>query len=338
MLRRGSLIVLLTLIAACGDNQNTPFASAQTRPPSSDAVLLFVSGSWSPEPGAPRELFALNADGSKVQRLTSCAEAAQPCDMLQAAMAPDRARVAAIRTIPNASAGDTGLYYMDLSRAVEKLLFERRRVSAVDWSPSGSFLIYSSTAQGLTSGEDLYYCLPNGTSDQALTSTTALRERSPRIDPSATTAIFEQIDEAGVGRVALYSSQGPLLLTTGPATGPALPGTPYLVGGDADPAFSPDAKRVVFRRLTGTGNGGLGSWDLMSVGSDGQDEQPLAAGGSVFRGAPDWGKTGIVFVETDAALGTSRLVVVQPDGSGRKVLLEENAGYQMGAPRWIPGS
>lgn len=337
MLRRGSLAVLLTLsIAACGDNQNTPFAGAQTRPPSADAVLLFVSGSWSPDPGAPRELFALNADGSKLERLTSCAEAAQPCDLLQAAMAPDRNRVAAIRTIPNASADDTGLYYMDLSRAVEKLLFERRRVGSVDWSPNGTFLVYSSTAQGLTASEDLYYCLPNGTSDQALTSTTALRERSPRIDPGATTAVYEQIDEAGAGRVALYG--GPLMLTTGPATGPALPDTPYLVGGDADPAFSPDAKRVVFRRLTGTGNGGLGTWDLKSVGSDGKDERPLAAGGSVFRGAPDWGKTGIVFVETDAALGKSRLVVVQPDGSGRKVLLEQSAGYRMGAPRWIPGS
>ena len=58
----------------------------------------------------------------------------------------------------------------------------------------------------------------------------------------------------------------------------------------------------------------------------------------VYRGAPDWGKDGIVFVETDAAAGESRLVVVQPDGSGRKVVRTEASGFRMGAPRWIPAA
>ena len=44
-----------------------------------------------------------------------------------------------------------------------------------------------------------------------------------------------------------------------------------------------------------------------------------------------------VFVETDAAANESRLVVIQPDGSGRTVLHSEPADFRMGAPRWIPG-
>ena len=125
-------------------------------------------------------------------------------------------------------------------------------------------------------------------------------------------------------------------LTSGPATGPALPGTPYVVGADADPAFSPDSTLVVFRRLTGTGNGGLGTWDVNVISGATAAVPRTIATGPAFRGAPDWGPNGILFVETDAAAGTSRLVRVQPDGTGRTVLRSEPATARMGAPRWLP--
>ncbi|HXY42158.1 MAG TPA: hypothetical protein VEQ10_20955, partial [Vicinamibacteria bacterium] len=116
-----------------------------------------------------------------------------------------------------------------------------------------------------------------------------------------------------------------------------LAGTLYVVGCDADPDFSPDGNSIVFRRLTGIGNGGLGTWDLMTMKSDGTAQQVILTG-AVYRGAPDWGKTGIVFVETDAAAELSRLVAVQPDGSGRQVLREEPAAFGMMSPRWAPGN
>ena len=40
-------------------------------------------------------------------------------------------------------------------------------------------------------------------------------------------------------------------------------------------------------------------------------------------------------METDSASSESRLVVIQPDGSGRLVLHSEDAGYRMGSPRWL---
>ena len=101
-----------------------------------------------PEPGAPRELLALNADGSKVQRLTSCAEAATPCDMLQAAPAPRPHPRRGDPHDPDAEAGDTGLYFMDLSRAVEKLLFARRRVTRGRLVPRRLLPDLQSTAPG----------------------------------------------------------------------------------------------------------------------------------------------------------------------------------------------
>ena len=254
------------------------------------------------------------------------------------AISPDRTRIAAVRTTPGAAPGAAGLYFMDLSRSVEQLLFPRRRVAAVDWSPDGSSLLYQSTGDQPSDDDDLYLCEPNGNNDQAVTQTATgtppVRERNPRFDPSSSTAVYERIDATGVSRIYIYPA---VPLTSGPASGPALPDTPYVVGGDADPAFSPDARRVVFRRLTGIGNGGLGTWDLLTVKVDGSDMQPLVTG-AAFRGAPDWSSRGIVFVETDAAADESRLVVIQADGTGRTVLHTESAGFGMAAPRWIRGS
>jgi Tol biopolymer transport system component len=162
-----------------------------------------------------------------------------------------------------------------------------------------------------------------------------LRERSPRIDPFSTTAVYEGIDESGVGRIYLFSQT---LLTSGPAAGESLPGTPYVVGGDADPVFSPDGLSIAYRRLTGIGNGGLGTWDLLTLRLDGSSTPQVIATGPLFRGAPDWGASGIVFVETDAGTARSQLVVVPADGTSRTLLRTEDAGYRMGSPRWLAGS
>jgi Tol biopolymer transport system component len=337
MRRRLGFLTLALLSAACGSDRANPFAgTGATRAPSASAVLVYVSGAWASEPGMPRELYALDAAGATPERLTNCAQASPPCDFLQVAPSPDRSRVMAVRSTTDAPEGTGALYFMDLSRSVETLVVQRRQVTSVDWSPDGFFILYSA-ALDASGREDLFYNVPDGTSDQNLTQSVTVRERSPRIDPFSRTAVFEQIDEtgatdeSGVGRIYLYL-QTPI--TSGPATGPALPGTPYVVGGDADPVMSPDGTEVAFRRLTGLGNGDLGTWDVLRVKLDGTGLTTVASG-PVYRGAPDWSASGILFVETDAATGMSQLVAVEPDGSSRSVLHTELAGFRMAAPRWL---
>jgi hypothetical protein len=335
MLRRALVATSLVLVAACGEDNGNPFAAlVSSRPPSADAALLFVSGSWADAAGKPRELLALDATGSKLERLTRCAESSTPCDFVQVAPSSDRNRVMAIRTTAGAEAGATTAYFMDLSRSVETILFPRRRVEAIDWSPDGTFIVYSAVVPQ-TNQEDLYFASPNGQDEENLTESLTVRERAPRIDPLAQTALLERIDETGVGRIYLYRNTA---ITSGPATGPALPGTPYLVGGDADPVFSPDGLYAAFRRLTGVGNGGLGTWDLLTVKLDLTSAPKVLVTGALHRGAPDWGKAGILYVETDAATSRAQLVRIQPDGTGRTVLRTEDAAYQMGSPRWLAGS
>jgi hypothetical protein len=308
MSTRGLAVLLPTalLLASCGSKSSNPFAnSSQTRPPSAGAAILFVSSSYAAEPGA-REILGLDAAGTTVERLTNCAAADPPCDYVQVAPAPDRNRVAAIRTQLGSEPGATALYFIDLSRSVETILQPLRRVSSVDWSPDNSFLIYTSTDAG--SVEDLFFSNINGASEQNLTQTTDVRERNPRVDPGARTAAYEHIDSDGVSRIYLFQATP---LTSGPADGPALPGTPYVLGSDADPAWSPDSVSLVFRRLTGLGNGGLGTWDILTVKNDGTGLQTLVTG-AAYRGAPDWGQ-------------------------GRRVLRTEPAAFGMAAPRFLYG-
>lgn len=333
-MRRELPLLLAALTLGCGESGGNPFAaSSPSRPPGANAAILYVSGAWSNQPDAPRELFAISADGAERDQLTTCARAAQPCDLLQVAPSPDRSRVVAVRTTPDAEAGNQVLYFMDLGRSVETVILPRRRVESVDWSRDGSFLLFSSI-NGTAGNEDLFTSNADGTNEQNLTESLDLRERRARLDPSARNAVFERIDAAGVSRIYLFQ-QTPL--TSGPASGPQLPGTPYVVGADADPAFSPDVQSFVFRRLTGVGNGGLGTWDLLIAPTSTTSTSPVRtlASGPLHRGAADWSSRGIVFVETDAAAQRSDLVVMQADGSGRTVLRSESSAFRMGAPRWL---
>jgi len=146
-------------------------------------------------------------------------------------------------------------------------------------------------------------------------------------------AVYERIDDTGKAQVYVLFAGQPRVTAGGPGAEP-LAGTPLVVGSDADPDFSPDGRLAVFRRLTGTTDPGRGAWDVMIVNlTDGS--LTTVASGPAHRGAPDWGPQGIVFAEAEAG-GERRLVMVQPDGSGRRVLLTVGSSFDLSSPRWLP--
>src|SRR5262249_6650384 len=156
------------------------------------------------------------------------------------------------------------------------------------------------------------------------TRSAGIRERRPRIDPTGSLAVYERIDASGKGEIWIFSSGlNQIRVTGGGDAGPALPGTPYVVGSGADPAYSPHGEAIAFRRAIGTGLDGRGTWDLLTVVS-GAGGPTVLVSGPAYRGAPDWGPAGIVFEEVDPLTGAASLVAVQPDGSGRRVLATAN--------------
>jgi hypothetical protein len=282
----------------------------------------------------------MNQDGSGLVRLTFCNGATRLCETSEASAGQNPNRVAT-RRIPADLNGDgsltpsdgTSLVTVDLSRGLEgTLLSPITRVTGIDWSPVDELIVYS--ARGAGDRDDLFRIDSNGANNTRLTETSTVSERRPRIDPSGSIAVFESIDAAdGKGTIWLYLDGRTAPVTQGGATGEPLGGTPYRVGSDADPDFSPNAGSIVFRRLTATGNDGLGTWDLLTVAGGGAAPTSIASGPR-YRGAPDWGPLGIVFEEIDEA-GRSSVVLVEPDGSNRRTLATAGAGLTFSHPRWL---
>jgi dipeptidyl aminopeptidase/acylaminoacyl peptidase len=332
-------VIAACLLPACGENsrdQTNPFAAAATTaPPPSSAALVFTSSLYSLTAGAGREIFAANADGGGVTRLTYCNQASA-CDYVEAAPAPDRERVGARRVSVDSNgdgrvdeADGAGLVFVDLRRGVESLLVPAsRRVSGVDWAPStADFFIYSALPGG-GGNEDLFVIQYNGTEDRALTCAlnsatpcdVAIRERRPRLDNLESQAVYQRVDAAGASQIALFANSATQVALTS--------GT-----NDADPAFSPDNRRVAFRRLTSaTANDGQGSWDIVTVAVDGTGLQTVQSG-PAYRGAPDWGPSGLVWVEADDT--GKRLVVTAADGSAPRAIMTLQPSVSLTNPRWL---
>jgi dipeptidyl aminopeptidase/acylaminoacyl peptidase len=339
--RRRALAVLPLLLAGCSSEFDNPFANtARTVVPRASADIIFA-GNQHASPGTPRELFAVDDDGANPTQLTFCSTTTRPCDTAEVSSAPDRQRVAVRRRLDTngnsrleAADGDAMLF-VDLARGTEAaLIAATASVSSIDWAPTGDVLVYAATGEGGV--EDLWRVDPNGQNNRNLTVTTGVRERGPRVDPTGSIAVYERIDPSAKSAIFVFVDRLRQVRVTTPGEGSeVLPGTPYVVGSDADPDFSPEADAIVFRRLTGTGVGGLGTWDVMTVRPDGTGLAVIAAG-EAYRGAPDWGTGGIVFEEADAATGARRIVVVQRDGSGRRVVLTAAAGTDLTLPRWLP--
>ena len=334
--RLAALLPLFLLVPGCSDNNENPFDTFSfSQAPGENAILLYVSGAWAEEPGRPRELFALNSDGS-TDRLTSCTQRSQPCDFLQVAPSLNPARLVAVRGAIGGDPEASALFFVDLDRSVETIIAIARRVQSADWGFDEAFVTYSTGEL-----EDVWFVRPNGEEDRILIDTPFVRERYARIAFDSSAVVYEQLESTpGKSGLAFLINDGSTVgLTEGGPGTEVLPDSPYIVGSDSGPAFSPDQQRIVFRRLTGTGNGGLGTWDILTTESNSSEDEPIAivSGGDVHRSVPDWDfiTNRIVFVETDTSTNVASIVTVNPDGSDRQVLHSEDAGFMMGSPRWL---
>lgn len=333
------LIPMAALSAACtaGIEPTVVPTFVSTSVPASGDTVFVASDAWATTAGASFELFSVGGS-SRPTQLTFCAG----CQVLSAAPSLDRNRVA-LRRVDNDTNRDNrlddldrvSLVLLDLARQIEgPFLPDGWTNSSVDWASDGSFLIHTSSPDG--GPDDLYQIDANAQNNQGLLNTPTVRERGARLDAAISRAVYERIDGIGAGRSEIWVfGVGQGQLTNSGITGELLPGTFYLVGSDAGPCFSPDGNTVVFRRLTSTAAPG-GTWDILTVPVAGGAPTVLVAGAQ-YRSAPDWGRSGIVFSESNPATGGTDVVVVDPSTGVRRVLQSFGRGYRAGAPRWIAG-
>lgn len=340
---RAALLLVLCAVAACDKNYENPFQpGTRTQAPTDAADLVFTSNSHLLTSGSPRDLFAVEDSGAGPARLTACAGS---CDVLEGALGPDRRRVA-LRQIATDTNGDrrltaadgVALVVTDLEQGVQGVLATAEaRVSGFDWGQAGELLVFSASGDATAAGlDDLFRIDPNGQNARNLTTTAAVAERRPRMHPSGTALVYERIEQGQKAQVWIFqAANAQSRVTSGGAGTEPLANTPYIVGSDADPTFSPDGRNIVFRRLRALGAGGLGIWDIVRVVNDGSGLTVLTTG-SVYRGAPDWGDQGITFQEVDPATSRSHIVVINPDGSNRRVPITAASTVELNFPRWLP--
>jgi len=339
---RAAAMILALVLPSCSSQYPNPFENSnQMVPPPTAARIVFTSNTYAARAGSGLDVFAMEETGAGVTRLTFCNTTDRRCDYLEAIPSTTRSRQAVRRLLDSngdgkiTSADGESLRIVDLSRAVEgELVPGNAHVTGADWSPGEEVLYYSAAASA--TDDDLFQITSNGQSNQNLTSTTAQRERRPRFNLSGTALAFERIDASGRGQIWIATSLGLRTLTPNATAGAALANTPYVVGSEADPVFSPDGRVLLYRQLVATGNGGLGQWSLMTIRTDVANAAPtpLVSGGGAYRGAPDWNATGIIFVETVSGSGP-QLVLVDASGGARKVLMTAGAGFEVAYPRWL---
>lgn len=332
------LVALSVAVAGCDSRSGSSFTPpSKTAAIPAGAQLLLCAGGWTTRLSAPREVFAVAADGAGLTRLTFCNDENQACDNVAVAPASDRLRLAVVRVLADTNKDEllgppdeAALVVVDLARRLEApIVPPAEQVHSVEWSPAEDLLVYGArgTAQG---DEDLFRSSLSGKDRAALVANVADLDRRLRIDPSGQAGVFERVDSEGRG--SLWGlTNAPLRVTNGPAGGGALPGSDYALGSDSAPAFSPDNRQLVFRRLTGQ-VGLLETWDLV-VRDISTGAETVVVTGPAFRDAPDWGPGGIAFVERDAT--ASRLVIVAADGTGRHVPVTLPAGTRMSSARWL---
>jgi hypothetical protein len=338
--RAACTLCLAVLLPACVTEYDNPFQIQDTKPlPPEADVVLAVS-----RPEAPalvvREVATVDLDvpGAPIVVLTSCFKQVPLCDIEEIAVAPDRARVAVRRRQDTnndslvSPTEEQHIFVMDLSRSIEgEILDTVSGITALQWTTLETApLLFSATGEG--SLDDVFGSLPDGTEVQNLTLSANLLERQPRFEPGI--IAYERITPGERSEIWISSQILPeARLTSADASLPkiSLPGTPHIVGGDADPDPSPDGGSVVFRRLTGPGTQNRGHWDLWTVDIFGNDLQVLTSG-PAFRSAPDWGPRGVLFVEIADGATSAEVVLIANDGS-RSVLF--TAPSTATAPRWL---
>jgi hypothetical protein len=329
------------LAFGCAKTYDNPFEGSNpaVAPPAA-AAIVFTSNAHGTSPTVGREVFAVEESGANPTRLTFCNNDGAPCSTLEAAFGGDRRRGVVRRVLADSDsdgrltgADGEGVFLVDFERSVEgQLLPPGARVSSVDWSGASDVVVYSGA--GAATLEDIFRMDPNGQNNVNITNTPAIRERHPRVDPTGSIAVYERIDATLKGEIwVFFTTQAQSRLTSGGPAGPPLPQSPYIVGSDADPDYSPDGRTIVFRRLRAL-DGRRGHWDLMTIAADGTGLRTIVTG-AAYRDAPDWGPRGIVFTETGAD-GRTEIVIVNPDGGNRRAVLSVGAAVDLGAPRWLP--
>lgn len=251
------------------------------------AAILFVSDrdTKKVDPTTNRkEIYAANADGSAVTRLTFSPyhHFIFGIDKARSAIVASRAEA---DTKPPAGLGDEdrrSLWLLDLASGAERRLTDpSHHAEGRSFSPDGEWIVF---CMSLTDGgqNDVYKIRRDGTTETNLTNTAAAAECDASWSHDGKQIAFDYLDAALPVRMRVKTMDpdgASVRLVYDASDGID---TPVFPRGAYDPAWSPDDEWLVFERPMSWAadvNFGSGIWHIFKVKADGTGAVDLSASG-----------------------------------------------------------
>ena len=183
--------------------------------------IVFAAGLRTPH------ISKMNADGSKVRRLTPRGDTAYA-----PAWSPDGQKIVFV-----SGNRSTDLFTMGSDGShVNKLVGGKARKTQPAWSPDGSRIAYVKTSK--SGRQEIYTMRPDGSHREPLTHTPNRQERNPDFSPDGKSIVYEgeRIGNRRSDYIYKIRVDGSKLRQL----------TRYKGFGDSDPAFSPNGKKIVY--------------------------------------------------------------------------------------------
>ena len=266
--------------------------------------------------GAPK-IYVMNADGSRVLRLTS-----GPHPDSRPAWSPDGRRIAFAR------AGDStscGIYVMNADGSGLARLTTACGDITPAWSPDGGRIAFGKWTLGsLSTG--IYVMNADGSGVARLTE--SLHDEYPAWSPDGQKIAFNHTYELWEGdwftQVFVMNADG--------TDNRRLTGTGGTQFAESGPSWSPDGSRILYWSY-GAGIATIGGGTIYKGATD-----PHSIGDVNYYSTPDWSPDGSKVVFARGDLGHRTLAIVNAFGGGPlQVLTTGSSSYEDYEPTWIGG-
>jgi Tol biopolymer transport system component len=226
---------------------------------------------------------------------------------------------------------DTGQQQIWIAEADEtnpvQLTFAANTSLATDWSPDASRIAFDSDRTG---DVEVYTMKPDGSDVVRLTFDPGF-DAAPAYSPDGSTLVWdhEAADASQNGLYLMRASDGGAVrrLTVAPQDAAR-----FVI--DIDPQFSPDGRRVAFSRFRLADHGTVSAIHVVDAdGSHLRQVTPWGSATSTLDWSPD-GRRLVYETETwhfPGKKGTQDIMIVNPDGSGRRNLTRNPISSAVGS-------